>query len=428
MVTSHEAPHVRTAPPSAAPGAQRLRVLVLGLNYAPETTGIAPYTTGMAGFLAAAGHEVHAVTGLPHYPQWTLAEHYDRRRYRSVDDGVRHVRVPHPVPARPSGRSRVLMEAAFAARAATTRVPRPDVVLAVSPALLTVAAALRWRASGRTAVGVVVQDLYSRAAVEAGVLTGREAVATAALERRLLRAADGVVAIHDRFRDSLVRLGVDADRIATIRNWTHVRPATGDPAALRRSLGWRDDEVIALHAGNLGAKQGLENVVAAARGAHDRGLPVRFVLLGDGHQRRQLQELGRDLPTLQFVDPLPDGAFETALQAADVLVLNERPEIAEMCVPSKLTSYFAAGKPVVAATSTASASAAEVAASGGGVRVAPRDPAALLDAVVRIAEDDVLSARLGACGRAFAAEVLREDAAREAYVDWVQRLAAGRRA
>ncbi|PWW21893.1 glycosyltransferase involved in cell wall biosynthesis [Geodermatophilus normandii] len=400
-----------------------LQVLVLGLNYAPESTGIAPYTTGTARFLADAGHDVHVVTGLPHYPQWEVAEGHPRRRSSGRDGAVRLTRVPHPVPRRPSGRSRIAMEAVFAARAAVTRVRRPDVVLAVSPALLGVAAALRWRAPGRTAVGVVVQDLYSRAVVEAGLLSGREARATAALERRLLRGADGVAAIHETFRSSLVRLGVDAGRITTIRNWTHVGRATGDPAALRRAHGWRADEVVALHAGNMGAKQGLENVVEAARLAHARRLPVRFVLLGDGHQRPALAALAGDLPTLQFLAPLPDGEFETALQAADVLVLNERPGIAEMCVPSKLTSYFAAGRPVVAASSPHSAGSAEVAASGAGVQVAPGDPAVLLQAVLDISGDRAVASASGLRGQAFARDVLHERAARAAYVDWVERLA-----
>ena len=56
-----------------------LDVRVLGLNFAPEPTGIAPYTTGLAGFLADAGHRVHVVTGQPHYPQWFLAEGYQRQ-------------------------------------------------------------------------------------------------------------------------------------------------------------------------------------------------------------------------------------------------------------------------------------------------------------------------------------------------------------
>ncbi|WP_433783361.1 glycosyltransferase [Actinomycetospora sp. CA-101289] len=400
-----------------------LDVLVLGLNYAPEPTGIAPYTTGMAGFLADAGHRVHVVTGQPHYPQWAVADGYRNERGHSWHGSVEVTRLPHPVPSRPSGRTRIAMEAAFAAQAATVGGPSPDVIVAVSPALLTVGAALRRRRPGRTAVGVVVQDLYSRAAVEAGILTGREAAATEALERWLLRGADGVVAIHESFRRSLVRLGVDAQRVATIRNWTHTGAATGDPEALRRELGWAPGEVIALHAGNMGAKQGLENVVDAARLAASRGLPVRFVLLGAGHQRDHLERLGRDLPTLQFLDPLPDGVFETALRAADVLVLNERPEIAEMCVPSKLTSYFAAGRPVVAASSAASAGTAEVLVSGGGVPVTPGEPGALLDAVLATVADETEALAMGLRGQLFARDALAERAARDAYVGWVEGLA-----
>ncbi|GAA4840234.1 glycosyltransferase family 4 protein [Actinomycetospora corticicola] len=399
-----------------------LEVRILGLNYAPEPTGIAPYTTGMARFLADAGHKVEVVTGLPHYPQWTLAEGYLRERIHERDGNVRITRVPHPIPARPTGRARIAMEAAFATQAALVGGPRPDVVIAVSPALLTVGAALRYRTAG-AAVGVVVQDLYGRAAIEAGVLTGREAAATAALEKRLLGAADGVVAIHERFRRSLVGLGVDDRRITTIRNWTHVGAATGDPRALRRALGWGEDEVIALHAGNMGVKQGLENVVHAARLADRRGLPVRFVLVGDGHQRNHLQALGCGIDRLQILDPLPDGEFETALRAADVLVLNERPEIAEMCVPSKLTSYFASGRPVVGATGAHSAATAEITASEGGVTVTPGDPDALLGAVLGVVDDEEEALAMGLRGELFARDFLHVESAADAYVDWVEGLA-----
>ncbi|MBD0321819.1 MAG: glycosyltransferase WbuB, partial [Aldersonia sp.] len=47
-----------------------MRVKIVGINYAPETTGIAPYTSGLADGLAARGHRVEVLTGQPHYPQW----------------------------------------------------------------------------------------------------------------------------------------------------------------------------------------------------------------------------------------------------------------------------------------------------------------------------------------------------------------------
>ncbi|MEJ2866232.1 glycosyltransferase [Actinomycetospora sp. OC33-EN08] len=406
-----------------------LRIMVMGLNYAPEPTGIAPYTTGTARFLADAGHDVHVVTGLPHYPRWEITPAYRGLR-RSVvcerDGDIRITRVAHPVPTDPTGVGRVTMEAAFALRAARVRVPRPDVVLAASPALLTVAAALRRRSPGRTAVGVIPQDLYGHAIVEAQALGGRAAGAAARLERALLRRADGVVAIHSSFHRSLVDLGVDERRITTIRNWAHVEPVTAgadELLRLRRELGWRDDEVVALHAGNMGAKQGLENVVQAARIADATGAAVRFVLLGTGNQRARLERLGVGVERLQFLDPLPSGRFERAMAAADVLVLNEKPGVEEMCVPSKLTSYFTAGRPVVAATGRRSPAASEIAVSGGGVRVGPGVPEDLLRAVLRVGLDPTGAAATGRCGQSFAREALSETTARAAYLAWVDGLA-----
>ncbi|WP_018331189.1 glycosyltransferase [Actinomycetospora chiangmaiensis] len=407
-----------------------LDILVLGLNYAPEPTGIAPYTTGTARFLADAGHHVHVVTGFPHYPHWEIAPEYRSRGpvLHERDGDVRVTRVAHPVPTDPTGTGRIRMEAAFAARAALVATPRPDVVLAVSPALLTVGAALRRRLGG-AALGVIPQDLYSYAIAEAQALGGHAAGVAARLERALLRRADGVVAIHASFARSLADLGVDPHRITTIRNWSHVTPVDAAPdrvRALRHALGWADDEIVALHAGNMGAKQGLENVVEAARLADATGAAVRFVLLGTGNQRARLERHGAGVGALQFLDPLPAGDFELAMAAADVLVLNEKPGVEEMCVPSKLTSYFAAGRPVVAATAERSAAAAEIRASGGGVRVAAGVPEDLLRAVLRAGLDREEAAAAGLRGRLFARDALSEDAARAAYVAWVEGLAARR--
>ena len=119
-------------------------------------------------------------------------------------------------------------------------VPRPDVVVAVSPVLLTVLAALRWRRDGRTALGVVTQDLYSRALTETRMTSSRMAGWGAKLEGALLSRADGIAVVHEQFAAPLADLGVDPARITTIPNWSHIAPSTADRAATRRGLGWRD--------------------------------------------------------------------------------------------------------------------------------------------------------------------------------------------
>lgn len=409
----------------------RLRIAILGINYEPESIGIAPYTTGLATGLAARGHDVEVLTGFPHYPQWKRAEGYTGFRSTDVTAGVRVRRFRHPVPQGGSAIGRTMMELAFGLQLLTTRWNHREVVVCVSPPLLAAGLAVtRTRLTPhRPALGVLVHDVYSRGVIETGSMSGPAARAVRVMESAVARHADGVAVIHNGFMTDLVeRFGVDRARIRVIRNWTHVAPP--DPsasAAYRAARGWGDGEVVILHAGNMGAKQGLENVIAAARLADRRGCRVRFVLLGDGHQRAHLEAEGAGVAALEFVPPIPDDEFPAALGAADVLLVNERPGVAQMAVPSKLTSYFMSGKPVVAASDAHGITALEVAASGAGICVPAGRPDLLLREAVRLGTDHALAESLGVAGRRYAASALSADAALDCYEEWIADLAATRR-
>ena len=400
------------------------------MHYAPETTGNAPYTTGLAEGLRERGHQVHVLTGLPHYPEWKVAPGYTgRRRYDEGDDSLSIARLRHHVPSQPRAWGRIRMETSFGSHLLTARWPSVDAVVCVSPALLSTAMAVARVRAGRRRppVGVWVQDLYSRGVVETAVVTGRAAKLALRFEGRVLKSADGVAVIHDRFKSYVVGdLGVPTDAVTVIRNWTHLQPfELPDRAAARRRLGWADDDIVVLHAGNMGVKQGLENVVEAARLVRDDGPRIRFVLLGDGNQRARIAELGRGVAALDFVDPLPGAEFQAALGAADVLLVNEQPGVGEMAVPSKITSYFTSGNPVLAATDLGSITAQEITTSGGGLVVPAGDPAALLDAAARLGRDQALARELGAAGRRFCAETLSRDHAIDQYDRWISGLVKG---
>ena len=240
-----------------------------------------------------------------------------------------------------------------------------------------------------------------------------------------MRSFDGVVVIHDRFQSQVVDgLGVATDRVSVIRNWTHVKspPAVDVPSA-RQALGWGDEEFVVLHAGAIGVKQDLINVVEAAKLAETTGAPLRFVLLGGGSQRGAVEVASRGVRTIELRDQLEESAFQQALGAADVLLVNELPELSDMAVPSKLTTYFTTGKPIVAATGPDSATAGELEASGAGVRVAPGRPMELVDALLDLRERPEDARRMGANGRAYCETVLTERVALSAYNEWIARLA-----
>jgi glycosyltransferase involved in cell wall biosynthesis len=399
-----------------------VRILVIGLNYTPEPTGIAPYTASFARGMVERGHQVRVVTAMPHYPEWRVREGYERRRLRETMDGVLVDRVSHFVPRHPDGVRRLLSEISFGLHAVIVRWGRPDVVVFVSPALFATAiGVVRARLQGLR-VAVWVQDLYNLGLIETHgrAKDGLVARAVGAVESTVLRSVAGVCVIHERFAAAVTLLNTRPARVKVVRNWTHLSaPSTWNRSDVRRHLGWGVGEMIALHSGAMGRKQDLYNLIDAGRLATRSGVPVRFILMGNGGERERLELAAEGVPSVTFMDPLPGELYQHALAAADVLIVNEHVGLREMAVPSKLTSYFSSGRPVVAATDGASLAAEEVAAAGAGVRVPPGDPEALLDAVMRLDADPDRAAEMGRRGQHYRDSVLSEAVALNAFEAWL---------
>lgn len=403
-----------------------MKVLLVAINYDPEPTGIAPYASGLARGLRAAGHDVHVITGIPHYPTWRRGQGPRSRRTDEVLDGVPVTRLDHYIPPGGIGWRRALMEISFGLHLVTVPWGRPDVVVTVSPPLLSSAAALvrarfqrrvpRRRRSGQstqpntaTQPKTVLwgQDLYSRGLAELGDPTSRTGRLTARLGRGLegsvYRMADHVVVIGDNFRDIVTaELDVPAARTSVHQNWAHLDETTSaTDRDVRNRLGWNGQTVL-LHAGSMGKKQGLESVIDSARLAATQQRDLLFVLMGDGSERRALERAARDCPGVRFVDPLPEPEFRAALAAADVLLINERPGVSEMAVPSKLTSYFQAGKPVLAAVGRHGNTAEILTDAGAGLIVEPGSAHSLVEGAVALAADEETRRRCGESARRYA--------------------------
>lgn len=404
-------------------------VQIIGLHYSPEPSGNAPYTSGLAEGLVERGVLPRVITGFPHYPEWKRQPGYVGWRLKEEIKGVFLERVNHYVPAKPRGLARLLMESTFGLRSITTPWGTPGIILLVSPALFSTGIALLRVRILRQKVPVVmwVQDLYSLGMTETGTSGSFGARAMAWIESRILRSADGVVVIHDRFRSYVTgQLNVDPDRVKVIRNWTHLKPfVLEDKNDARTSFGWESDNVIVLHAGNMGTKQGLDNVVEAARLADQESSPVRFILVGDGNQRARLEELAQGIEHIEFVDSLPGSRFQEALAAADILLVNELPGVKEMSVPSKLTSYFSSGVPVLAATDDGSVTAEEIATASAGLRVNAGDPEALLRGAEALAADKEQGREFALNGTKFMKTTLSEEQAIDTYDRYLMDLAAG---
>jgi len=406
-------PHSSATTKAEQDPSKQPQVTFIGINYQPEPTGIGPYTSGMAEGLTSRGWVTRVITGYPHYPWWRVPAEYKTLPKREASTGVNLSRVRHFIPKRHNALTRALHEVTFGIRALFSRWGHPDIVVLVSPALLASSlVALRARLH-RTPVVTWVQDIYSLGVKEAG--SGAGAGIVSRIERQLAQNSRRVVVIHNRFQRTFVdALNVTAP-IDVVRNWSHIPDLVAIATAeTRASLGWNADDIIVLHAGNMGAKQGLENVVLASQLARDHGSRVRFVLMGDGNTRAELQAMGSN-DHLQFIPPLPDHEFYAALTSADILLVNERPGLTEMSVPSKLTTYFATGLPVLAAVDESSTTYEEVNAAGAGPIVPAGDPAALLSAAEDLGADREQAQRMGLSGRRFREEHLSESAAIDSF-------------
>ena len=382
-----------------------LRLTIIGLNYAPETVGIGPYTAGLAEGLVKRGVAVHAIVGQPYYPQWRKRTGFSGTIWRrSFEQGVRVTRCPHYVPARPSGWRRIVHLASFALAALPVglsvvgrRERRPSIVLCIAPALLSVPVAWLTARLCSARLWIHVQDFEVEAALAVGLVRrGRLAQLASALENRLLRSADRVSTISPQMSRKLADKGVPDGRIVELRNWaTALAPSEGSARLDLRTQWGLAGSKVALYSGNIANKQGIGIVVEAARLVAHRADLV-FVICGEGPNRAALEASADGLRNVQFHGLQPATRLAELLALADIHLLPQLADAADLVLPSKLANMLASGRPVVATAAPGTGLHAEV--QGCGVTTPPGDAAAFAAAIAALLDDPAQAERLGACG------------------------------
>jgi colanic acid biosynthesis glycosyl transferase WcaI len=315
-------------------------------------------------------------------------------------------RCPTWVPKNPNGLKRVLHLASFAFSSLPVMLLQtrwhPDLVIFVEPTLFCAPQALlaaRW--SGAKA-WLHIQDFEVDAAFELGDLAlsrGKNLALT--MERWLMRMFDRVSAISGQMVGRLNTKGVDPSRCVHFPNWvdTKVIFPLPYPSFLRQELGISDNTVVALYSGSMGKKQGLDLLVDAARQLSHRS-DLRFVFCGDGSYRQALAEKSRGLSNVSIMPFQPSERLNDLLNLADIHLLPQRAEAADLVMPSKLTGILASGRPVVATAHHGTQLASAV--RGLGLVVPPDDPDAFASGILKLTLDKDLRLMLGKEARRYA--------------------------
>jgi colanic acid biosynthesis glycosyl transferase WcaI len=337
------------------------RILIYGMNYSPELAGAGRYTGEIAEFLASLGSDVVVVTTPPHYPGWRVQNSYSNRGFTTeIRNQVRVIRCPLFLHKRMAGFWRLLASLSFAVTSAPVLLWqllrfRPDIALSVVPTMSGAPFVL----AGARLVGAKtilhMHDLEADAAFAVGHLNswGWLKILAYAFERMIVGHFDKVITISDRMADKIVDKGVRREDIAVIRNWVDldlIKPLLGQ-SPYREEMGYPGDQVVVLYSGNIGRKQGLDVLCEAAKRLV-RQSKIQFVIAGEGPAKADLVDRFGQLSNVRFLPFQPYERLGDFLGMADVHVLPQEANVADLVLPSKLGGMLASGKPIIVMTET----------------------------------------------------------------------------
>ena len=407
-----------------------MRILVIGINFAPETTGIAPYTTGLCEYLASQGHQIEVITAFPYYPEWRVRDGYRGHIYQREDiNGVTVRRVWHFVPSRASNLlQRLAHDISFTLGvflAGLFAGPFDVIYCACPPPTAAFSAYLLARFRGKPYV-IKLADLASDAALATGILKKGLALRMAlAIEGFVYRGAERIVCLCQGFVEKLKARGISAAKLQVIPDWAdteRVRPIS--PAnTFRGANGLSEEQFLLLHTGNMGKKQDLMNVVRAAEITHAE-LDLLWLLIGHGEEQAEIQDeiARRGLTNIRLLPLQPADSLAEMYSSADLLILNQQASVRDAVIPSKLLTYMAAGRAVLAAVSETSEAAQQIRKAQCGWLVPPENPEALAPAALSLRGDPFLRQELGANGRDYVVQHCTKQRVLQEYDEFFGRL------
>lgn len=343
-----------------------MKILLYGINYSPEPVGIGKYSGEIAQWLTGNEHHVRVITAPPYFPAWKVTNGYRNQYNLNYVDRVRVQRCPLWIPKRPNGLKRIFHLASFALSSLPLLLAQlrwqPDVVITVAPAFFCAPGALLLaHLCGRKTVSWLhIQDFELDAAFELGLLKGKLLRTIAEIwERSILRRFDRVSSISCAMVKRLESKGVTPGRSFLLPNWVdleQIRPQEGIrhfENSYRRELGISSNQVVLMYSGSMNKKQGLEVLAEVIHRLSD--IPhLVWLLAGEGPTKLQLIEATQGLTQVHHLPLQPTARLNDWLNAADIHLLPQKAEAADLVLPSKLLGILASGKPVVASSPTES--------------------------------------------------------------------------
>lgn len=329
------------------------RILLLGINFRPELTGIGKYTGETVDWLIDNGYECTVVTSFPYYPNWEVQAPYSGRLYKKEveKNGKLHIyRCPLYVPSIPSGGKRVLQELTFFFTSFIMMFyllfkRGHGQIFCMAPPFHLGFIALMYRFFKGGKILYHIQDLQIEAARDLKVLKSESPFKFLFwLERAILKKVDFVSTVSPGML-KLISRKVNK-KILFFPNWADIASLypVYEKTVLKRQWGFRPEDKVVLYSGGIGEKQGLESLIHIAKNLEWNKM-IKFVICGNGPYKEKLAQIASDmrLKNISFLPLQPLSLFNSFLNMADVHLVIQRKEACELMLPSKLTSILSVG-------------------------------------------------------------------------------------
>lgn len=376
-----------------------MRILIYGINYAPELTGIGKYTSEMAEWLASNGHEVTVISALPYYPEWSIHQKYKGRSWFTENiNGVKVIRCPLYVPQNVTSMKRILHEFSFLLSIfpiwfASLFQTRFNLVFSIAPPFhLGILPLFYAKLRGASLINHV-QDLQVDAAKDLGMIKNKSFLNIMfSIEKFILRRSTKVSSISEGMRKKILAKGINKENYLMLPNWVDenvIKPMTKHES-LRNKFGILESERVILYSGNLGEKQGLEIVINVAK-SFKADVNLKFVICGSGGGRNRLVKLAEEamLENVMFLPLQPYNELSNLLAMADLHLVLQKKSASDLVMPSKLTGILAAGGCAIVTAESGTSLYEVVHDNNLGILVMPESEGNLISAIKKALSEDL---------------------------------------
>lgn len=370
----------------------------------PEVAAPASRVFENATRLAAMGHDVTILTGLPNHPLGRVFGGYEKRWYQSERmANIRVVRVASWVAPNTTAANRLKSQVSLMlAQIIGGAFAGPfDVVVGTSPPLFQAFAGWVVSVFKRCPFVFEVRDLWPENIIAVGALkSGLGVRFLGVLERFLVARARRLVVVTRGFADYYAEKGVDSRKIAVVTNGVDLSEYSPAPfpRELAHALGL-EGKFVAGYLGTVGLNHGLLTILDAAERLR-RERDVAIVVVGDGAERASLEAEAsrRGLDNLRFLGERPRAEMPAYHALCDaVMVLLRAAPYFHRVLPSKIFTCMGLARPILIGVDGEARAIVE--AAGAGIFVPPEDPGALSEAILTMRRNKTVGA-LEAMGRA----------------------------